>query len=419
MPGSLVLLVATLAAAAPPQAAEIFASHSPKVVQVRIVATATGSRTALGTGFYVSDDGLLVTNYHVVSALVWRPANYRIELARTEAEPVKAAQLVDVDPVHDLAILRVDGPSPGTFELSTSDPEHGARLFSLGNPHDVGLSIVEGTFNGVVESELSERYHFSGSLNHGVSGGPTVDEGGKVVGINVASYGDQLSFLVPVKFARALLERVASRKGEAIPALIDRVRDAVLAEQDELSRALLAGPLPKTQLGGWELPGRWFPQLKAWGGPLNEDEPDDLFTCTGYGLRGNFVTYLKDQELTTAVRIQHRLYEPKGIGSLQLYDRASSALYKTTTSAAGDGEEFHTQWRCTTRVVSSGGSKLKANVCLRAYKKLEGVYDLAVRAMAFDTAAKTVVADLELYGFSMANAQALTGRFLGDIAWKP
>jgi len=410
------LLVGVLGANA--GASEVFAKYADRVVQVRVLGTSTGSRASIGSGFFVAADGLLVTNFHVVATYVWRPTAYRVEVGQRDDE-ARAAQVLDVDPVHDLAVLRVDGTAPAHFALSPGEPARGATLYSLGNPRDVGLSIVEGTFNGHVDGQLVEQYHFSGSLNPGVSGGPALDAEGRVVGVNVASMGNQLSFLVPVGDVRALLDRVAAAGGKPVADLVARVQQATLAHQDAVAQELLAGPLPTTALGAWQVPGRWTKRLKEWGGPLNEDDPEDLFAVTGYDLRSNFSTYLRDDELTGAVRMRHRLYEPRGIGALQLYRRAGSSFSRTTTETDGDAEDFHTSWKCRTRVLEHRGTRLRAAVCLRAYRKLPGLYDLAARAMTFDSRAATVTSSFELYGFSAKNAQALVERYLEGFSWTP
>ena len=85
----------------------------------------------------------------------------------------------------------------------------GERIYSLGNPLDVGFAVIEGTYNGLVERSFYPTIFFAGSLNPGVSGGPTLDQHGQVIGINVAARrdGEQVSFLVPAPFAEELLER--------------------------------------------------------------------------------------------------------------------------------------------------------------------------------------------------------------------
>src|SRR5690606_14471461 len=85
----------------------------------------------------------------------------------------------------------------------------GSPVFSLGNPLELGFLISEGTYNGSVETRLYEQMLFPASINSGMSGGPAIDQRGHVVGVNVATRrdGQQLSFLVPVHYAKSLLER--------------------------------------------------------------------------------------------------------------------------------------------------------------------------------------------------------------------
>ena len=73
----------------------------------------------------------------------------------------------------------------------------GERIYSLGNPLDIGFAVIEGTYNGLVERSFYPTIFFAGSLNPGVSGGPTLDQQGRVIGINVAARrdGEQVSFL--------------------------------------------------------------------------------------------------------------------------------------------------------------------------------------------------------------------------------
>ena len=84
----------------------------------------------------------------------------------------------------------------------------------MGNPLDLGFTIIEGTYNGLVDRTYNDRVHFSGALNPGMSGGPTVSAEGQVVGVNVATRrgGQLLSFLVPARYAAALLQRVREQK---------------------------------------------------------------------------------------------------------------------------------------------------------------------------------------------------------------
>ena len=86
-------------------------------------------------------------------------------------------------------------------------------MYSLGNPLDVGFAVIEGNYNGLVERSFYPQIFFAGSLSGGMSGGPALDQEGRVIGVNVARRvdGEQVSFLVPGPLASALLARAARR----------------------------------------------------------------------------------------------------------------------------------------------------------------------------------------------------------------
>ena len=55
----------------------------------------------------------------------------------------------------------------------------------MGNPHDLGMTIIEGTYNGLIQTSRFQKILFSGSLNSGMSGGPAMDDKGRVIGVGV------------------------------------------------------------------------------------------------------------------------------------------------------------------------------------------------------------------------------------------
>src|SRR5205814_2179954 len=159
--------------------------------------------------------------YHVVSQVAFEPGTYRLEYAAADGSHGDVT-LLGVDLPNDLAIIRLDKHDAPFFAFNEAaiegtGPQKGERLYSMGNPLHLGFTIVEGTYNGLVERSYNERIHFTGALNPGMSGGPAVTAEGQVVGINVAKrMGSELvSFLVPARFAAALLRQARDNGGEA------------------------------------------------------------------------------------------------------------------------------------------------------------------------------------------------------------
>ncbi len=196
---------------APPEsmpAMRLFEKASPSVVSV--VVTGAGRLVKRGTGFLVSDDGLVATNYHVIkggrSAEVILPTRARLV--------VKGVVASNRD--WDLAILRVEGKSLPFLKIAKDDPKIGAKVYAIGNPKGLTNTLSEGLVSGVRElkGELS-LLQTTAAISAGSSGGPLLADNGEVVGITTATLvtGQNLNFAVPGKLLLSLLSGV----GEPTP----------------------------------------------------------------------------------------------------------------------------------------------------------------------------------------------------------
>ena len=289
----------------------IYADARPRLLQIRTLVQSAGSQSSIGSGFVVSADGFAMTNYHVVSQYALEPATYRLEYAAPDGSR-GALRVHAIDVANDLAVLQLDRTGLPFFEFDAravgGTLPKGERLFAMGNPLDLGFTIVEGTYNGLVEKSYNERIHFSGALNPGMSGGPTVTDNGRVAGVNVAKQigGDLVSFLVPARHAVALIER-ARQSGPMTPAHArEDIARQLAAWQSGLYAAVAAKgldpddarPLPRAGSGGALLlvlvahqrrrnaqaPRPVQPdRLQHTGGAVRRrrpcDRPDRLFAC--------------------------------------------------------------------------------------------------------------------------------------------
>ena len=193
-------------------AESLYRDLQDRIFQIQVIDQISNKKSSIGSGFLLNAEGLIATNYHVVSEFILAPEKYRIEyLDHLGQSGVLSIQYIDV--IHDLALVKGEVASQGYLELSERQLSKGAQIYAIGNPHDLGMSIIEGTYNGLLEKSQYQKILFSGSLNPGMSGGPALDEAGKVIGVNVSTAGNDLSFLVPAKYLQALVIRAPEKEG--------------------------------------------------------------------------------------------------------------------------------------------------------------------------------------------------------------
>jgi serine protease Do len=403
------------AATLPPATHELFERIKRRVAQVRIIDRQARDKSSIGSAFFVSADGHAITNYHVVSDLVLHPGHYTAELVRDGQKPV-TVKLLDVDVVHDLAIVQLAEPVQDFFALQEQPPPQGTRLFAMGNPRDLGTTIVEGTYNGLVQDALYDRVHFSGAINPGMSGGPTLTGEGRVVGVNVATMGNQVGFLVPVDHARALLTRALQAKPEdaSSEALLATVRTQLLDHQQRITERLLATPLPQQELGPYSIPSRWLPFLKCWGDTPHDQETP--YTVTDYHCSSEDDLFLSSSHRTGAVAYSHKHLSSTQLGSLR-FSALYSAFFSGDPLVPEATRDDVTNFRCHSEFVSTGGLTVRAAICMRAYKRFPGLYDLVLRAAPLPSGTEGVDTSFMLAGFSPENAQRLARLYLEGLSW--
>jgi serine protease Do len=212
-------------------ARRLFDASRSQLVQVRTLLAQQDSQSTVGSGFVVSEEGLIVSNFHVVSQFALEPEGYRLRFTGADGRNGQL-QLLAVDVRHDLSLLRAvdDKGEPMKFARAlafrpASEPlEKGDRIYSMGHPQDVAFAINEGNYNGLVERRFDPLIYYAGSLNPGMSGGPVLDEQGRLVGINVSMllFSQQMSFLIPSQYAEALLARAVARLWRGADAALHR-----------------------------------------------------------------------------------------------------------------------------------------------------------------------------------------------------
>lgn len=198
----LLLGYATAAATSAPRPSptEIFREISPSVVVVHT--SKADGKDGLGTGFFISSH-LVATNYHVVA----NHREIRIEFPDTRTS-VPADSIVAFDAVQDLALVRVSQATGKPITAVRQDPvEIGEKIFVLANPGGLERSFTDGMVGGHRLLEGRRLIQVSATVAQGSSGGPVVDEEGRLIGVVLASFRSEphIGFASPASYLMSLL----------------------------------------------------------------------------------------------------------------------------------------------------------------------------------------------------------------------
>ena len=163
---------------------------------------------AQGSGFFVSADGYVVTNNHVVE----RATKVSVTTASGTTLP---ARVIGTDPKTDLALLKVEGGTDHPFVAFAQDkPRQGEWVVAIGNPYGLGgtvtAGIVSATGRDIGAGPYDDFLQIDAPINKGNSGGPTFNLKGEVIGVNTAIFSPSggnigLAFAIPASTATGVI----------------------------------------------------------------------------------------------------------------------------------------------------------------------------------------------------------------------
>lgn len=187
--------------------AEVVAKVNPSVVSIEVFQTSPffNRASGKGTGFFVSSDGLIITNRHVINVA---GATYTIT---TSSGKKYTATLIAKDPVFDLAVLKVVGTGFPAVTLGNSNnlvlgQSVVAIGFALGQfQNSISAGVISGLSRSIIAGgggtteQLDRVIQTDAAINPGNSGGPLINLRGEVIGVNVAvAQGSQsVGFAIP------------------------------------------------------------------------------------------------------------------------------------------------------------------------------------------------------------------------------
>lgn len=396
------------------EAEQVYKKYGDAIYQVQVIDLASTKKSSIGSGFQIDDSGYLATNYHVVAEAIQRPADNRLEYLHDNGERGMLT-IVTADVVHDLALLKMDKPGANALQLGTSRLPKGTKLFSLGNPHDIGFTIIEGTFNGLSQDSFIDRIHFSGSLNPGMSGGPALGHDGRVAGINVATAGNQISFLVPVEYLSALIDRTKESTAENfLPAAPRLLQEQLVDQQKGNIDRLLKADWEQIDFGPVSLPGRIDPVFKCWGAPGHEEKDPFTYFRTTCAVDENI--FLDENFTTGGIQYRYDLITGKDeLNTARFYAFYEDQYKEPLGSGAETRERDVTNFDCNSKFVTIAGKKWKSAFCVRQYKKYPDLYDMHFYLALLGNGKQGLLTALVAEGVTSQNALALSQSFMAHI----
>jgi len=173
----------------------------------------TEPTSSLGSGVIVSPEGIILTNYHVISDAD------DIDVALADGRKVKA-KIIGGDPETDIAVLKIDVKQlPTPIILGKIESVHvGDVVLAIGNPFGVGQTVTSGIVSALGRDHVGintfENFiQTDAAINPGNSGGALVDTRGHLIGINTAIYSNNggsmgIGFAIPVNLAKQVMESI-------------------------------------------------------------------------------------------------------------------------------------------------------------------------------------------------------------------
>ena len=413
----LLLAIFSTFASSQQTAQNLFSQHQGALYQIRIIELSSGNKSSIGSGFQIDNNGAIVSNYHVISEYVFYPEKYRIEFLAFDGQKGDL-QLLDFDVVNDLALLKkvnIDPPQ-SAFSLAQSLPLQGSNIYSLGNPHDLGMIVVPGTFNGLKKKSFYQRIHFTGSINPGMSGGPVVNPEGEVVGVNVATAGNQIGFLIPLEQLQAL---AASSDIGFMPTIQykQKIRQQLLQNQSRMFSVIDEQQWEKSQLGKALVPTKVTDFMSCWG-DSNSSAQDALFLSVENRCRIDEQIYLHNGFTTGRLELEFEWLDGDELGQHRFY-----ALYSDSISGAGAGNPVTkndaTNFQCQhNKVTNKNNVTSKTVLCLRAYKDFVSLYDVLFIGATLDHTEQGLISHFTLAGVTEDSALSFTQQFMDSISWQ-
>lgn len=230
---------------------DIVERNSPAVVGIAIDVENDETETIIGSSFLISDDGLLVTNRHVVEGYT---GNYYVVFKGGKQSILIDNDNIFKDPINDIAIIKIDKNEipDGVMPIMLGDSDNiklGESVVAIGNSlGEFTGTVTKGIVSGLNREVSISKGFFDSSnqvfqgviqtdaaINPGNSGGPLLDLKGRVIGINFATIegASNLSFALPINWVKERIAEVEKFGKFRVPFVGIEFRNKIMFIKDQ------------------------------------------------------------------------------------------------------------------------------------------------------------------------------------------
>lgn len=406
----------SLALAQANNAETLFKRIRPSVVVVKTEVNGNLGITSSASGFITHRKDWVVTNYHAVTEAIYDAGAHKLTVQPSK-QLSQTARVIAVDVVNDLAILQLESPIDGPLlELREDLPAKGESGFSVGKPGSYEYSIVNGSFNGMHDVQSSPLVVFSGAINSGMSGGPTLDTRGRVVGVNVAtSTRHQLiGLVIPSSAVSALIKRTADQT----PPNNAQLRADISKQFAKFGRQQLhrldSGLNGVRTLGPFNVRADLADQqVCSTERQTNTQWHYSLVKQTCESASG---LYVFDEQQAGRIITGSFLLQGPALSELQLSNLVERRLY--SLSGVSKVPDDSTPWQChEQRVQVPWGLTVQLHACRRALTKLPHLNEYRFRYTPLVRGPSALVVAMGLDGFDDETAKAILRKSMSSLAF--
>ena len=249
-----------------------------------------------------------------------------------------------------------------------------------------------------------------------MSGGPTLDEKGKVIGINVATHGNELSFLVEANHLISLLDRIKKRDYKPINDIHESVSEQLVINSQNRLQRILNNEWGTSKMGELIVPSLLSKSYKCWDTSKQQDQ-DELYSLISSSCTNNYNIFLNSELEVGGIGYEYHWLETDKLMPARFYKSAYVGM-NGSVPPSNAGINDVTNFSCITRFVEIANTDFKTTVCRRDYHKYEGLSDILITMAMVGKKQKGFIFNLDLVGSDFDSAMALFEKMTKKIQWQ-